>query len=113
MEINSEEEQNGVKDFLNRVWMPSIRHGVWLGASAKDSETGFYWNYSGTEVGLGEFSNWAFGEPHDEEEWVKSGVSSERCTELDRDKDWQWNDVRCLDRRAVICERPEVSPISG
>ena len=119
VEINTEEEQNGVKDFLNRAEVPvspfvlPTKGRVWLGASAKDSESDFYWNYSGTEVGLGEFSGWANGEPHDDEGWDTYDVSTERCTELNGDKDWQWNDVKCRNRRFVLCERPEVSPISG
>ena len=119
VEINTEEEQNGVKDFLNRAevpvspYLPDTNGSVWLGASEKGTSRVFYWKNSGTEVGLAEFSGWAAGEPHEGGRWKLWANSLEHCTELDGNRDWQWNDVMCGDRRAVLCERPEVSPISG
>ena len=120
VEIDTQEEQILVKDFLNRANLPvqmSARAGrsgrsgrssdyyVWLGASNEDSEGIFYWENSGTEVGVGGFLGWAHGEPN-------HGVG-EHCTALDGTRDWKWKDVECYGRNAVLCERPEVSPISG
>ena len=113
MEIDTQEEQNLVKDFLIRAELPARMSGragrfndnyVWLGASNGDSEGNFYWKSSGTEVGLGGFSGWADEEP-------SNGVG-EHCTALDGNRDWKWNDVGCYGRLDVLCERPQVSPIS-
>ena len=111
VEIDTQEEQNFVKDFLNRAKLPAhMSHRVtdnyvWLGASDEDSEGNFYGKNSGTEVGFGGFSGWAFGQPN-------SGFGAQ-CTALDGNRDWKKTDVWCTGRSAVLCERPEGSPISG
>ena len=114
VEIGTRKEQNFVKDFLNRAEVPAREYysdsgdSVWLGASDEDSEGNFYWTNSGTA--LGEFPGWADGEPNNAGSYYSGG---EDCTVLDGTRDWQWNDVTCRGRRAVLCERPEVSPIGG
>ena len=114
VEIDTRKEQDLVQDFLDRAEVPARKYypdsgnSVWFGASDEDSESNFYWTNSGTA--LGEFPGWADGEPNNRLSYYSGG---EHCTVLDGNRDWQWNDVKCSGHRAVLCERPEVSPIGG
>ena len=114
VEIDTKEEQNFVKDFLNRAQVPESLHfsnsdeTVWLGASYDDEDGKFYWKNGGTEVG--EFPGWADGEPS----YTGPRGRQEDCAELDGNRDWEWNDTVCITGlHAVLCERPNISPISG
>ena len=109
VEIRTRKEQNFVNDFLNRAEVPAGKYSsgdsVWLGLSDVDWEGRYSWTNSGWA--LGEFQGWADEEPSN------SGSFGEDCSVLDGTRDWQWDDVTCGGHRAVLCERPEVSPIGG
>ena len=113
VEIGTQEEQNFVKNFLSKADVPksafSGNKNVWLGASDEDTEGDFYWKNGGSAVG--KFPGWAGGEPNN----AGPQDREEDCTALDGNNDWKWNDIMCagVDDNAVLCERPEVSPISG
>ena len=118
VEIDTQEELNFVKDFLNRAEVP-VRTiytwperdvysdvSVWLGASDEDKEGDFYWKHGDTAV---EFSDWANGGPN-----RAGGRHREKdCSVMDGNNDWKWNDVKCYEESAVLCERPNVNPITG
>ena len=112
VEIDTEEERDFVKNFLSRAQVPESMYdsnkNVWLGASDEDTEGEFYWKNGNTAVK--EFSDWAVGEPDNN----GPSILDEDCAELDSNNDWKWNDIMCLgSSKAVLCERPNVSPISG
>ena len=107
VEINSQEEQTFVENFLNKALGKYGISGVWLGANDMDSEGNFVWPHGGTSVDDG-FSNWAKREPNDADQ-------KEDCTQLSKAKGWKWNDVRCSswEKNEVLCESPNVSGITG
>ena len=107
VEINSQEEQTFVENFINRaVSKYYIKYGVWIGANDKDSEGNFVWQHGGTSVDDG-FSNWARGQPDDK--------GAQDCAELSKSKGWKWMDIRCsyYESFQVLCESPNVSGITG
>ena len=52
-----------------------------------------------------EFSNWATGEPSNDEETCLEMKTSQLQAGL-------WNDVSCTDKRAVLCEKDKSEPKS-
>ena len=69
----------------------------WLGATDFKSTKPFTWNHSGQRVNRSnEFSDWHEGEP--------SNGYIEDCMDIWYNGNYQWNDRRCDDSLAFVCQ---------
>ncbi|XP_045198814.2 perlucin-like protein [Mercenaria mercenaria] len=71
--------------------------GPWLGASDKQTEGNWVWEYSGRYLNRG-FQGWHDREPN--------GKSRENCLHLLEKQDYKWNDTPCARKNPYVCEKP-------
>ncbi|KAK3757587.1 hypothetical protein RRG08_017374, partial [Elysia crispata] len=97
--IDSQEEHDFIKDFLNSASVPKSEvyntSNIWLSVIGGDFASEFTLS-DGTPL---TYTNWAVGEP--------SNYISEECVVLDATEDWKWNDVPCHIENAILCESRE------
>ncbi|GFR60316.1 C-type lectin [Elysia marginata] len=112
LEINSAEERDFVKGFLNTAPPRRKRLGefpltsVWLGATDSAVEGEFRWLSDNSEI---DFQDWARGQPAN----IASNRMSQDCVALDLFQDWRWDDVSCHNTNALVCEIKNVNGSSG
>ncbi|GFO23841.1 mannose-binding protein c, partial [Plakobranchus ocellatus] len=107
--IRSQEESDAIKDFLDQV---SYTHdgwgqpgsGVWLAGSDEDSEGNWYWEIGRQKFAMS-YANWRKDEPN-------NAGRGEHCIVLAHD-DWSWVDVDCSSRNFILCEIPDLNPVTG
>lgn len=110
LEINSQEESDFIKGFLNKYPVPQSdiadTKNVWVGLSDEDEEGNFKWLSNGAAPS---YTNWMNDEPNN------LGVNGrdENCVVLDGNNEWKWNDVMCFFPNALVCESADANGITG
>ncbi|GFS00015.1 C-type mannose receptor 2 [Elysia marginata] len=100
VEINSQAENDFVKDYLESKFIPRSRFGaslsqnVWLGA-INEGGFGRNFNWMSTNETV-DFQNWGND--------VEVTGAVENCAVLDTTIDYMWSDVSCFTDNAVLCE---------
>ncbi|XP_053403203.1 ladderlectin-like [Mercenaria mercenaria] len=93
-DIKSQEEQ----EFLDKTLLSKssiASDNVWIGGTDCEEEGVFVW-LDGTSVASG-YVNWIPGDPN-------NGLNAEHCMETFRYHNNKWNDKKCSEQRASICE---------